>query len=159
MVNSSELVVRPFEPDDATAVSGLIAITMRESNARDYPVDRLEALIAYFTPEKLRTLAEERDCLVVLQQSRVIATAAREGSELATFFVHPARQGHGVGSRLLEQLEQRALRAGVARLKVDASLTGADFYERRGYQRTGRIVPGGAGPQITLVKELASLAG
>ena len=70
-----EIVVRPFRPDDAVAVSSLVAHTMRVSNAQDYPGDRLEALIAYFTPEKLLVLASERHCLVATHQSNVIATA------------------------------------------------------------------------------------
>lgn len=84
-----KIAIRPFEPEDAGAVSALIAVTMRESNARDYPPERLEALIAYFTPEKLRTLARERYCLVALAGGRLIGTAAREGDALATFFVDP----------------------------------------------------------------------
>jgi GNAT superfamily N-acetyltransferase len=157
MVDARDLQVRPFDRGDAPAVSALIAITMRESNSRDYPPDRLDALIAYFTPEKLRALAEERDCLVALRGTEVIGTASREGDELATFFVHPDHQGSGVGSRLLEQLEERASRAGISRLEVDASLTGVHFYEHRGYRRTGRVVAGTAGPQITLTKELRGL--
>jgi GNAT superfamily N-acetyltransferase len=157
MVDTRDLQVRPFDRDDARAVSALIAITMRESNSRDYPPDRLDALIAYFTPEKLRALADERDCLVALRGTDVIGTAAREGNELVTFFVHPDHQGAGVGSRLLGQIEERARRAGIGRLEVDASVTGVHFYEHRGYQRTGRVVAGTAGPQITLTKELREL--
>ena len=36
-----DLVVRPFQSTDAAPVSALIATTMRQSNARDYPPDRL----------------------------------------------------------------------------------------------------------------------
>ena len=155
---ASELLVRPFEPSDAASVSALIALTMRESNARDYPADRLEALVAYFTPEKLRALARERDCLVALHGSRLIGTAARDRTKLATFFVHPEYQGRGVGSRLLEHLEDRARLAGFRRLRVDASVTGVGFYEHHGYHRTGGVLDGTAGPQIGLVKELGEPA-
>ncbi|MES2359344.1 MAG: GNAT family N-acetyltransferase [Gemmatimonadota bacterium] len=148
------VVVRSFEPADAVAVSSLIAATMRTSNAGDYPADRLEALIAYFTPGKLRLLAQERDCLVAVCGGEVMATAAREGNELATFFVHPEWQRRGVGTRLLEQLERNARKSGVGELRVDASITGACFYERHGYQRTGASLAGTAGPQITLTKRI-----
>jgi hypothetical protein len=39
-------------------------------------------------------------------------------------------------------------------LCVDASITGAGFYERHGYRRTGAILAGTAGPQIRLTKEI-----
>ena len=152
------VTIRPFEPDDAAAVSALIALTMRRSNARDYPPERLEALIAYFTPEKLRALAPERDCLVALASGRLIGTAARERDAIATFFVHPAHQGRGVGTRLLATLEQEARAAGLSLLRVEASLTGTPFYERRGYRRTGVLAAGTAGPHVCLVKEFRGAA-
>jgi GNAT superfamily N-acetyltransferase len=151
----TDVVVRPFRDEDAAAVSAVIARAMRESNARDYPRDRLEALIAYFTPEKLRVLSQERCCLVATKHDDVIATAARDGAELATFFVLPDHQGYGVGTRLLAALEQQAASVGLPQLRVDASVTGAGFHERRGYRRTGEVLAGTAGPQIVLVKPVS----
>jgi hypothetical protein len=46
------------------------------------------------------------------------------------------------------------LSAGLQELRVDASVTGAAFYERNGYRRTGAVLAGTAGPQITLVKQI-----
>ena len=155
----SPVTIRPFQTEDAADVSALIARTMRISNARDYPADRLEVLIAYFTPDRLRTLAGERHCLVALQAGRVIATAARDGAELVTFFVDPDHQGNGLGTRLLDALEADAKAAGVAELHVDASLTGVGFYERLGYQRTGAVVTGTAGPHVPLIKRLRDAVG
>ena len=152
---SADLVVRTFEPADAAAVAALIATTMRRSNARDYPLDRLEALIAYFTPERLRRLATERECLVALVGGHVIGTGAREGEELLTFFVHPDHQGRGVGARLLARLEATARAAGLRRLRVEASVTGTPFYERCGYRRTGALLEATAGVHVALVKPLA----
>jgi GNAT superfamily N-acetyltransferase len=148
-----DVAVRPFLPKDAAAVSAIIATTMRQSNARDYPVDRLESLIAYFTPSKLELLAGERDCLVAVAGEDVIGTAARDGAELVTFFVLPEWQGRSVGTRLLEQLERNARSAGIERLVVQASLTGAGFYERQGYTRAAPNLPGTAGPQVPMFKD------
>jgi len=85
-----DFVVRPFQPTDAVVVSALIATTIRESNVRDYPTDRLEALVAYFTSDKLRALAKERDFLVAVSDGAAVGTAAREGGDLATVFVDPS---------------------------------------------------------------------
>lgn len=153
------VTLRPFDPPDAAAVSALIATTMRRSNAGDYAPERLAPLIAYFTPPKLVQLAAERTCLVAEDGGAVIGTAALDGAALATFFVHPDYQGRGIGTRLLAALEQAARAAGLARLEVDASVTGAGFYERRGYRRTGRVADGTAGPQIGMEKPLAGPGG
>jgi hypothetical protein len=68
---------------------------MRESNSRDYPLDRLQPLIDYFSPEKVRRLGQERVCMVAEADQLLIGTAALEGAELATFFVLPEYQGQG----------------------------------------------------------------
>jgi putative acetyltransferase len=146
------VMLRRFEPRDAEAVSALIGTTMRRSNSRDYPAEVLRPLIDYFAPAKLIQLAGERHCLVAEEGGRVIGTAARDGAELVTFFVHADAQGRGVGTRLLGALEDEARAAGVARLTVEASVTGAPFYEQRGYRRTGRTVDGTAGVQIAMEK-------
>jgi GNAT superfamily N-acetyltransferase len=155
-MRSSDVVVRSFTASDAASVAALIAVTMRQSNSTDYPSDRLEALIAYFTADKLGALAEERDCLVAVSRHQVVGTAARDNEELVTFFVRPDWQRRGVGTRLLEQLERRARELGLERLHVEASITGAGFYERRGYQRTGAVLAGTAGRQITMTKVIIS---
>ena len=119
------VIIRTFEPGDAAAVSALIRRTMRESNSRDYPLDRLQPLIDYFSPEKVRRLGQERVCLVAEIDQQLIGTAALDGAELATFFVLPEHQGQGIGTRLLGAIEEHALMQGSTRITVDSSLTGA----------------------------------
>jgi GNAT superfamily N-acetyltransferase len=148
------IVIREFEPRDAEAVSALIGRTMRESNSRDYSLDRLQPLIDYFAPEKVRLLGRERVCLVAQSDQQLVGTAALDGIELATFFVLPEYQGQGIGARLLAAIEQRARALGIARLTVDASITGAAFYTRMGYVRTGVEREGTAGVQVGMEKRL-----
>ena len=148
------IVIRAFEPRDAEAVSALIQRTMRESNSRDYPLDRLQPLIDYFSPEKVRRLGQERVCLVAEANRQLIGTAALEGAELATFFVLPEYQGQGIGRRLLAAIEELARTQGLTHITVDASITGAAFYARMGYLRTGVEREGTAGMQIGMEKHL-----
>lgn len=148
--------IRQFDPSDATAVSNVIRTTMRISNAADYPMARLQPLIDYFSPEKVAQLSHERDCLVAEEEGEIVGTAALDGNELVTFFVDPQHQGQGIGSALLKAIEIIAFDHGRRELRVDASLAGTPFYERHGYERTGRIVAGTAGPQISMRKQLGS---
>ena len=127
---------------------------MRESNSRDYPPDRLQPLIDYFSPEKVRRLGQERVCLVAEVNGLLIGTAALEGAELATFFVLPKYQGQGIGRRLLAEIEELARTQGLTHITVDASITGAAFYARMGYLRTGVERAGTAGMQIGMEKQL-----
>jgi GNAT superfamily N-acetyltransferase len=151
------IIIRAFAPPDAEAVSALIRHTMRVSNSRDYPLARLLPLMDYFSPEKVRQLNQERECLVAEVDDQVIGTVALEGAELVTFFVHPDYQGIGIGTQLLAAIEERARGLGVTRITVDASITGAAFYDRMGYLRTGAEREGTAGTQIGMEKHLLPL--
>jgi GNAT superfamily N-acetyltransferase len=148
----AELAIRPFEVRDAEAVSSLIRHTMATSNSRDYAPERLQPLIDYFTPAKVAQLSAERSCFVAELGGQIVGTAALDGQEIVTFFVHPGAQGGGIGRRLLARLEQTAREQGLTQLLVDASLTGAPFYQRMGYVRTGPELPGTAGPQLPMRK-------
>jgi GNAT superfamily N-acetyltransferase len=146
--------IRLYQASDAQRVSEIIRTTMRRSNAADYPADRLQLLIDYFSPEKVQQINNDRICLVAEIEGKVIATGAVEADDLVTFFVQPEHQGKGIGTALLLELEKIAVALGLKQLRVAASLTGAPFYERHGYKRSGEIIDGTAGPQIPMEKQI-----
>lgn len=77
-----------------------------------------------------------------------------DGHELRSVWVSPEARGHGVGDRLLTEIEGWAARSGarVLRLAVFAGNAPAvALYERHGYVLTGE--PAGHG-QVTMVKSL-----
>lgn len=148
------VTIRAFEPRDAEAVSTVIRRTMATSNSADYTMERLQPLMEYFSPAKVLLLSYERICLVAEVDERVVGTIALEGNELCTFFILPEFQGMGIGSQLLTEIERLAVATGLDAIHMDASLTGAAFYERRGYRRTGVDIEGTAGTQVGMVKQL-----
>lgn len=147
--------IRPYRSTDADEVSAIIRTTMRISNSADYSPERLQPLIDYFSPAKVEQINRTRTCLVAETNGQLIATAGLEENEVVTFFVLPEEQGRGIGTALLEHLEAHARAQGIRELKLDASLTGAPFYARHGFQPTGEIVAGTAGPQVSMRKQLA----
>jgi GNAT superfamily N-acetyltransferase len=151
-VTTSAVRIRPYESRDADAVSQLIRSTMLISNSSDYPLDRLQPLIDYFTPEKLDQINRDRSCFVAEVDSTIVGTAGLEGDALVTFFVSPTRQRQGIGAGLLREVEGTARSQGLRKLQVHSSLAGASFYEAMGYERTGTITPGTAGPHIEMIK-------
>ena len=125
---------------------------MRRSNTADYPLEPLQPLIDYFSPAKIDQLNLDRHCLVADHGGRIVGTAALEGEQLRTFFVHPDFQRQESGARLLGKLENAAVGLGLRRIIAEVSLTGIPFYERHGYSRTGKMIDGNAGNQIEVEK-------
>jgi GNAT superfamily N-acetyltransferase len=153
-LNLETVRVRPYASCDAAPVSGLIRTTMLASNVADYPLDRLQPLIDYFTPEKLDEINRERVCFVAEADSVIVGTAALEEDALVTFFVAPSRQRQGIGATLLRYVEEEARRRGLSKLIVEASIAGAPFYKAMGYESTGSTVERVAGAHIVMTKDL-----
>jgi GNAT superfamily N-acetyltransferase len=145
--------VRAFEIADATSVSSLISTTLRISNVRDYPGDFLSKLEASFTPPSLRELAKERVIFVAVEENAIVGTASLGRDQVHAVFVHPARQGRGIGRRLMEAVESEALARGERGLTLYASVTAVPFYEANGW-RTVREHHDGDALLVVMTKRL-----
>jgi predicted N-acetyltransferase YhbS len=148
------IAVREFQPKDARGVSEVIRRTMRETNSADYSPEILAPLIEYFSPKKIRLLAEERVCLVAEVEKKIVGTVALEDSELQTLFVQPDFQRKRIGTLLLESIERFARLSKIKKLTVASSLTAVPFYEKMGYRKRGRERETAAGRQIIMEKKL-----
>ena len=75
------------------------------------------------------------------------------------FYVHPAFQRRGVGSRLMEGLMKEARRMALNALKADVSLTAKTFFEAMGFTVTevrDNIILGHPAPNFTMRKTLSA---
>ncbi len=82
-------------------------------------------------PEAIHWIAEATDGMVtgVLRMSR--------DGEISRLAVLPEYRGHGVAHSLLELAEARALRLGLAEVRLDALARLDGFYQRAGYTASG----------------------
>ncbi|MBR3446557.1 MAG: GNAT family N-acetyltransferase [Oscillospiraceae bacterium] len=134
------ITVRRFEKADAGVVSAAVCETVRVSNAKDYPPEYIDVLIAQHSPEVIAERAEQGHMYVACDGDRIIGTGTITGywgstteSILLTIFVLPEYQGKGVGRRIIETLEQDEYGKRANRIEIPASLTGVHFYRHLGY--------------------------
>lgn len=78
--------------------------------------------------------------------------------EVASLFVHPERQGRGIGRRLWAAMEQAAREKGLASLHLDADPAAEPFYRGLGLSRAG-TVPSGSIPGRRLPHMRIDLSG
>ena len=126
--------IRAFEIADATSVSSLISTTLRTSNVKDYPADFLSKVAASLTPPSLCELAKKRVIFVAVEGNVIVGTASLGGDQVHAVFVHPARQGQGIGRRLMEAVESEARARGEPGLILFASVSAVPFYETGGWR-------------------------
>jgi ribosomal protein S18 acetylase RimI-like enzyme len=147
-------MIRLIEERDLERVSALIQNTLLVSNLADYDLEIVGNLQGSFSPDRLRSLSRKRSIYVFVQAGLLLGTIGLEGDKVYNFFVSPDRQGSGIGSELLDYVENRARAQGQRKLNVDSSLTAVAFYRKRGYRRTGEQNNRSFGRTVTMEKTL-----
>ncbi len=147
-------MIRLIEERDLERVSALIQNTLLVSNLADYDLEIVGNLQGSFAPDQLRSLARKRSIYIFEQAGLLLGTIGLEGDKVYNFFVSPDRQGSGIGSELLNYVENRARAEGRRKLNVDSSLTAVSFYRRKGYRRTGEQNNRSFGRTVTMEKTL-----
>jgi len=135
---ASLIPVRPARPQDK---AGLEALKLRSSLAWGDHVEELKALHeAGHIPDA------HLGSVFVAEQDGVIAGFAAvllrdDGdAELEDLFVEPGRWRQRIGSRLVAEAEERALRLGARSLNVVAGERARGFYEACGFHVVGTVM-------------------
>lgn len=84
--------------------------------------------------------ADQYEIRVATDQGTVVGYGVLQlpDQRLDALYVNPFYADMGIGTTILGQLETAARMAGVETLELSSSVTAAPFYERHGYERTGR---------------------
>ncbi len=125
--------IRPFVTGDANDLSSIISRCLREVNSNEYPPEIIERMCAHYTPETITRLAGAREMFVDVRSSRAAGTVSRDRNLVYTMFVDPDCAGRGIGTELMDHVEQLAAVEGYTFMETGASITAHDFYRHRGY--------------------------
>jgi len=137
--------VRVATPEDAPGVRRVADAAWHDAHAPIVGEEAVEAFLAeYYDVEGLRARYRNGDSTTfVAEDEEIVGYAtgvpAEDAYDLGSIYVHPERQGEGVGSRLLAEVEARARDEDydTLRLVVMADNDAArGFYEARGFEHT-----------------------
>jgi GNAT superfamily N-acetyltransferase len=148
--------VRPAELQDAAAIHAVVigALGGAASRAR-YASDVVDWLVAQATVEGVAAQIAQWDTWVATEpDGEICGTAGFDGTRVRKVFVHPERQGLGLGHVLLDAVEGAARRAGLSRLAVRSSLNAVGIYESRGF-KPGETAAYGPAEMVMMEKSLA----
>lgn len=123
---------------EADDISRLIEEALKDRNEGEYTGEQIFALTSaldknYFQtvePNSYQVLAKDKGTLI--GAGRLVR---REQWEIKTLYVKPSYQGKGIGSKIMDALEERAKQRGITMLRLGAEIfpRTIKFYERRGY--------------------------
>ncbi len=135
------LVLRQAEVFDVFDISRVLVRSITELCAEDHEND--PQILADWTANKdpatiknwIRSGAE---LWVAEDAKQIAAVGALRQFEITLLCIHPEHCGRGIGAALLHRLEQEILATGHKEGRLEATRTAFRFYERHGWQATGR---------------------
>lgn len=132
--------VRRFKEVDAEEVRNIIVRNFLEVNSKDYGIEAMQFLANVYDVNKVLQIASYAHMYVFEVDDKIVGTGSISsywGSEtesiLLTIFVLPEYHKKGIGSKIIETLEQDELFLRANRIEIPASITATEFYRKFGY--------------------------
>ena len=118
--------------DDMEEIYNLVQNTIQEVYPRYYP----EEVVRFFSQQQCwenleRDLNEER-IYILLDGEQVIGVGSYEGNHITRVFVKTDYQSHGVGSFLMQRLEDR-ISGEYETVHLESTMPAVIMFEKRGY--------------------------
>ncbi len=149
---NEKITIRRFAETDAETVQNIIHRGLREINGKDYPAELIEKYCAYFSLEKIKSQAYAAHMYVAVSGDEIVGTgsiAPYWGSEkesiLLTIYVLPEIIGQGIGTAIINALEQDEYFLRANRIEIPSSITAVKFYEKLGYIPKNGVEPDAEG--------------
>ncbi len=127
--------IRKFKKEDAPEVSNIIRRCLRKVNSKDYSEKVIANLCDLFKPSQIIENSKDRDTFVAVEDGKLVGTASLKNDTVFTVFVSPESHGRGVGSKLMDKIENLAKKKGYKTIKVPSAFTSFEFYKKRGYEK------------------------
>ncbi|MDR3741897.1 MAG: GNAT family N-acetyltransferase [Terracidiphilus sp.] len=172
----NKFLLRLATEEDMPALHGLIEASVRGLQAGDYTQAQMDGALGtvlgldtqlirdrtYFVAEADGKLAgcggwSKRKTLFGADhgpgREPELLDPATDAAKVRAIFVHPEFARLGLGSLILERVEDEAAAAGFTRYEMGSTLTGVPLYRLKGYVEVERIaVPLGNGEALPVVK-------
>ena len=127
--------IRPFTSSDLSDLKQLIHGTIDVSYADAYPPRARDYFKSFHSDEAIVERSEKG--LILMAESpetgALVGTGSMVDQDIFALFVSPDHQGEGIGKRLMERLESRAVESGMTLAELHVSLPSKAFYENLGY--------------------------
>lgn len=132
-----QISIRQAISKDVDELVCVLAASVKSLCAKDYTSKQLEIIVDnYSSPDSYRDLIESKRSAIFVAEdgSAIVGFASLWGRAIGDLFVHPLCVRRGVGTCLVDRVEQEAMTRKLRQIKVMSSLTAKPFYLARGYR-------------------------
>ena len=125
--------IRKAKIDEARKIIELHEETIRRVNSKDYPQEQIEAWIGKRQIEKTENMIKDGVYFLALENDSIVGIGAIIVDNIIGLYVSADRQNQGIGTAILNAMEQDAKKNGIYELSGDSTITAMPFYQQHGY--------------------------
>ncbi len=132
---------------------------LRQVLIQDYPNEAIEALMPFFTPEKIIEGSKHQFTVVGTLGNDLVGMASLDNDRVRNVFVDVARHRRGIGKKLMVAIEAYAQEQHLKKIYLMSGISAYGFYEKLGYKivkRFDRDLNGIPIPEIQMEKALVT---
>lgn len=127
-----EYNMRPYVKADLESIYQLVKDTIEACYPSFYTVEAVDFFVKHHAIENIESDCVKGFCVVVEENEKIIGTGTLIGACIQRVFVHTSFQGKGIGKKIMDALEKRALDLGQKYIYLHSSLYAKKFYDRLG---------------------------
>jgi putative acetyltransferase len=132
-----KVTIRLAKPDEIEEIVDLQALSLSNLGYKEYTEQQLNAIIK---SQKQARLMQDDEILYVAESPEgnilgfgaFIQTHINAG-RITGIYVTPTYLGKGIGTQIIQTIENKALQNGILQLDVYCSLNSVNFYHKKGY--------------------------
>ena len=134
--NVMKIAIRPYNEIDAPALAAIYFNTIHHINSKDYSSVQLDAWapISSLETEGWIQKWQKLPPIVATIDNKVVGFAEFESNgHIDCFYCHHEYQGCGIGSALMNEVEDRARKNKLNKIFAEVSITAQPFFEAKGF--------------------------
>ncbi len=130
--------VRRYMEGDAKSIAELFYNTIHTVNAKDYTKEQLDVWAPYSSVDDYSGWKEKLEKIkpyVAVIDNQIVGFAEFEpNGHIDCFYVHHEYQGHGIGSALMNSIDEEARTKAISRIYAEVSITAKPFFEAKSFK-------------------------
>ncbi|MCB1113089.1 MAG: GNAT family N-acetyltransferase [Chlamydiales bacterium] len=131
------IIVRSYDEQDTEELAKIFYNTIHNINCRDYTKEQLDvwAPKTSLQPQGWLKKFQRTNPFVATANGQIVGFAEFEpNGHIDCFYCHHEWVGKGVGSALLNAMNEKALEFGVDKIFAEVSITAKPFFEKNGFK-------------------------
>jgi|SRR3989344_901768 len=135
--------IRKFKPNDTKAIARVIKKTFLKYNHNEGSKKDIKKYVSRFDDNKLsefkKKLETDPILLVAEKNKEIVGVVRGDKNRVWNLFVDGKYHGKGIGKKLMNKFEDRAIKSGSNHINIMSSLYAVPFYQYVGYKKTTGI--------------------